>query len=43
VGGSPWQKYDVNADPYANTLTEITPTRGYWIRVDAYGEWTVEK
>ena len=41
--GNPWQKYDVNAAPYANSLTEMTSARGYWIRTSANGGWTVEE
>jgi hypothetical protein len=39
----PWQKFDVNADPYVNGLTEMMAKRGYWIRVDSDGEWTIER
>lgn len=41
--GNPWQKYDVNGAPYANTLTSVAPKRGYWIRVSANSIWTVLK
>ncbi len=29
----PWKKYDVNAPPYANDLTEMRSGLGYWIKV----------
>jgi hypothetical protein len=29
----PWQKYDPNAPPFVNDLTEMGPARGYWLRV----------
>ena len=41
--GDPWQKYDTGGPSYGNSLTGITPTRGYWIRVGDNAVWTVLK
>ena len=32
-GGDPWKKFDVNAPPFLNDLTEMGPKWAYWIRV----------
>jgi hypothetical protein len=30
----PWKRFDPNAPPYANTLNEMQPGFGYWIKVN---------
>jgi hypothetical protein len=37
----PWQKFDPSAPPYANTLTEVAPGYGYWIKVGGAHTWEV--
>jgi hypothetical protein len=36
-----WEKFDPSAPPYANTLTELTPDYGYWIKINAAHTWDV--
>ncbi len=35
----PWKKYDPDAPPYANDLTEMRAGRGYWIRANQNCSW----
>ncbi len=37
----PWKKYDPNAPPYANDLTEMRAGVGYWIKVNQNCSWTL--
>ncbi|MBU0490234.1 MAG: peptidoglycan DD-metalloendopeptidase family protein [Chloroflexi bacterium] len=37
----PWKKYDPNAPPFSNDLTEMQPDLGYWIQVSEDCVWTV--
>ena len=40
-GDDPWKKYDVNAPPFLNDLTEMGPKWAYWIRVLEDCMWTL--
>jgi carboxypeptidase D len=37
----PWRKYDPLAPPWVNTLTEMGPGRGYWLRMTEAATLTV--
>ena len=36
---NPWQKYDPAGPPFANSLSQMAPGRGYWIRITEAGDW----
>ncbi len=38
----PWKLFDRAVDPYANDLTELAPGWGYWIKVSAGSDWSVD-
>ena len=37
-----WIHFDLTAESYQNTLTTITPDRGYWIKASADNTWQVD-
>ncbi len=39
---TPWETYDVARPSFLNTLTEMRPGRGYWIRVTEACAWVVD-
>ena len=39
--GSPWKKHNPDAPSFVNTLSVLTPGRGYWIYATQACTWTV--
>ena len=39
--GDPWKLFDRSAPPFLNDLTQLTPGRGYWVKVNADHTWTI--
>jgi hypothetical protein len=38
---SPWMLFDLGAPPFVNSLTELAPGWGYWVKVSADNTWNV--
>lgn len=38
---APWETYDAARPPFLNTLTEMRPGRGYWVRVTEACDWVI--
>ena len=38
----PWKLFDVDMPPFLNSLTELSPGWGYWVKVTADHSWSVE-
>ena len=39
---APWKLFDVNMPPFLNSLTELSPSWGYWVKVNANHTWSVD-
>ena len=40
-GTDPWKLFNRTGPPYANDLTQLTPGRGYWVKVNVDHTWSV--